>query len=176
MQAAAHIMHTSPLQLKIKCQNSWRKNSQVFLKFTRTKNSWAKTGWCSHKPNVPIRNILTKDERQGYQILDLKHKWIRSNWWKTVSDAIKLAKTEIYHLGEIRSNYLDVSDPKMPSKMDVAPWDKPWFKMVLDGIGLFLDGLRCLCDILVMLVTEVTSVRVQLSPLLSFRPSKCLKS
>ena len=168
MQAAAHIMHTSPLQLKIKCQNSWRKNSQVFLKFTRTKNSWAKTGWCSHKPNVPIRNILTKDERQGYQILDLKHKWIRSNWWKTVSDAIKLAKTEIYHLGEIRSNYLDVSDPKMPSKMDVAPWDKPWFKMVLDGIGLFLDGLRWLCDILVMLVTEVTSVRVQLSPLLSF--------
>ena len=40
--------------------------------------------------------------------------------------------------------------------------------MVLDGIGLFLDGLRWLCDILVMLVTEVTSVRVQLSPLLSF--------
>ena len=40
--------------------------------------------------------------------------------------------------------------------------------MVLDGIGLFLDGLRWLCDILVMLVAEVTSVRVQLSPLLSF--------
>ena len=39
--------------------------------------------------------------------------------------------------------------------------------MVLDGIGLFLDGLRWLCDILVMLVTEVTSVRVQLSPLLT---------
>ena len=84
------------------------------LKFTRRKNSWAKTGWCSHKPNVPIWNILTKE--RVYQILDLKYKWTRPNWWQTMSDPNNvfngnffLAKTPIHFLGKISYNIFDVS-------------------------------------------------------------------